>query len=214
MKNKNMKKTDVIIILGGGVDRQGRILQAPKDRLDGFLKSKERFSNLPVLLSGRWSGLAKETPKITEAQAMNDYLATRGVDPRRIYLETKSLDTISNAVFSKQIMENEKYRNWKRILLITSDWHIKRALWIFRRVLGKNYQVTPMSVATNESVRERRKEYEKYLFTVAKRFLRKLPIKSERLVALLKKGHPFYSKSQKAKKLLKDIIIHKKELSA
>ncbi len=209
-----MKKIDVIIVLGGGIDKPDRISQATKKRLDGFLKNKEKFPDMPVLLSGRWSGLMKETPKITEAQAMNDYLTARRVDPRRIYLETKSLDTISNAVFSKEIMENEKYRSWKRVLLITSDWHMKRALWIFRRVLGKSYQITPLPVATNRSVREQRKEYEKYLFTIAKRFLRKLPIKSEGLVALLKKGHPFYSKSQKAKKLLEDIIIHKKEMSA
>ncbi|MDP3093263.1 MAG: YdcF family protein [bacterium] len=120
-----MKKIDVVIVLGGGIDRQGRILQAPKERLDGFLRNKEKFPGIPVLLSGRWSGLAKETPKITEAQAMKDYLVSKRVKTKRIYRETKSLDTISNAVFSKQVMENEKHRSWKRILLITSDWHMR-----------------------------------------------------------------------------------------
>ena len=213
-KNENMKKIDVIIILGGGIDRQGRISQVTKERLNGFRRNKKKFPDIPVLLSGRWSGLIKEVPKTTEAQAMNDYLAKRGVNPRRIYLETKSFDTIGNAVFSKQIiMEKEKRGSWKRILLVTSDWHMRRALWIFRRILGKNYQITPLSVATNKSVREQWREYEKYFFTVAKRFLRELPVKSEELVALLREGHPFYSRSQKAKKLLEDIIIHKKEMS-
>lgn len=134
-----MKKNEVIIILGGGVDKQGAVSTTTKERLDGFLKKRNNLSGISILLSGRWSGLAKDAPKITEAQSMKEYLIMKRVNPKRIYLETKSLDTLSNAVFSREIMK--KHKSWKNVLLATSDWHMKRALWIFKKVFGRQYHI-------------------------------------------------------------------------
>jgi len=101
-------KIDVIIILGCGADKQGTVSKITKERLDFFLERKNKFSDIPILLSGRCSGLERNKPKITEAQAMKRYLVAKGINPTRIYLEMKSLDTVSNAIFSEKIVKKHK----------------------------------------------------------------------------------------------------------
>jgi len=167
-----MRKIDVIIILGGGIDDQGEISKVTKERLDRFLKENNKFADALILLSGRWGGLAKLArgmPEITEAQAMKEYLITKGINSKRICLEMKSLDTVSNAVFSKEIIE--RHKGWSKILLITSDWHMKRALWIFQKVFGRQYQIHTFSV-TSDKKSDDRKVCENYLLVVAKIILR------------------------------------------
>lgn len=187
---------DAIIILGGGVGKKGNVLTSTKERLDEFLKH-QNFYNLPVILSGRWSGALKYAPKITEAQAMKNYLAAKGVNPKRLLQEEQSLDTISNAVFSKKIIQKH---SWKNILLLTSEGHIKRAVWIFRKIFGSDYKINPLP-AKSKIKNSKRLVYEKYLLAMTKRILKNNKLTAPRE---LLKFHPFYSNSPQAKQLLKE----------
>ncbi len=212
MRNNNRGKVDVIVVLGGGIATDGTLSSGTRRRLDYLLKKRERLLRVSIILSGRWSGFMKMRPHITEAQAMKRYLAKHGIRVRHVITELESLDTISNAVFVRRIVEG--HRAWKKILLMTSDWHMERALWIFQRILGKSYQVIPLSVASEKTTKEQRKGYEKYLLAVAKRFLKNIPTSTKALITLLKTEHPFYSKSEKARKLLEAIATHKEKMSA
>lgn len=207
-----MRKIDVAVVLGGGITADGASSSATIERLDCLLKKKERLPQVPVILSGCWSGFTKMKPHTTEAQEMKKYLVKHGIGARQIIMESKSLDTISNAVFVRRIVE--RHRNWKKILLITSDWHMGRALWIFQRTLGKKYQVIPLFVMSKKPTKEQRRDYEKYLLVVSKRFLKNIPTSNNELIKLLKTEHPFYSKSEKARNLLKTITAHKVKMSA
>lgn len=210
MRN-NTRKIDAIVILGGGITAEGVLSHATRERLDCFLKKRKALSRASIILSGRWSGFMKVEPRITEAQEMKEYLIKHGVGAHQIIIESESLDTISNAVFVRQVVD--RHRHWKKILLITSDWHMERALWIFQRILVKSYKVTPLSIVSEKATKERR-DYEKYLLAVAKRFLKDPPTSSKELIKLLKTEHPFYSKSEKALQLLKAILTHKEKMSA
>ena len=206
-----MKKIDVIIILGCGIDKQGAVSRITKERLDFFLGKKNELSDIPILLSGRYSGLERNKPKITEAQAMKRYLIAKGINPIRIYLEMRSLDTVSNAIFSEKIVK--KHKNWKHILLITSDWHMKRALWIFRKVFNNSsYYIHTLSTPSQERDQRKRKLYEAYLLVLAKRILNKIQPIKQGMEKMLQEIHPFYSDKEIAKKLLKEIIIKRKRL--
>jgi uncharacterized SAM-binding protein YcdF (DUF218 family) len=205
-----MRKIDIIIILGCGVDKQGVISRITKERLDFFLEKQNKFSDMPILLSGRCSGLEMNKSKITEAQAMKKYLVAKGINSTRIYLEIKSLDTVSNAVFSKKIVK--KHKNWKHILLITSDWHMKRALWIFKKIFNNLYYIYTFSATSQEKDQKKRKLYEACLLVFAKRILNKIQPAKQGMEKMLQEIHPFYSNNEIAKKLLKEIITKRKRL--
>ncbi|MEK9194602.1 MAG: YdcF family protein [Patescibacteria group bacterium] len=211
MRNKNMGEINAVVVLGGGISANGLLSPATLARLDRLLKDRTILQSIPVILSGRWSGFMEVEPNTTEAEEMKKYLVERGVDAQQIILETESLDTISNAVFVRMIIE--RHRDWKKILLITSDWHMKRALWIFQQVLGGNYQVVPLSVISSKVKKGPRENYEKYLLNVAKKFLKDIRGNSKELIQLLRTEHPFYSKSERAQKLLKEIAAEKEKLS-
>ena len=211
-KINNSNAADVVIILGGGIGGSGKLLSSTRRRLDFFLGMKQKFVSTPIILSGWCTGFMKEKPLITEAEAMRAILARRGIDSKYIYLEKQSLDTISNAVFSKQLVG--KNRGWKRIVLITSDYHMQRALWIFRRIFGNSYRFIPFPAPSGGLIQKKRKDYELYLLDIAKKFLANTPTDSHELIKLLRKKHPFYSRSKEAKILLKEIGGRKRKISA
>ncbi|MCC6616621.1 MAG: YdcF family protein [Anaerolineae bacterium] len=62
------------------------------------------------------------------------YLAAQGVAPERILTETASYDTIGNAYFARVI--HTEPRGWRRLLVITSEFHMARTRAIFEWVYG------------------------------------------------------------------------------
>src|SRR4051794_29651315 len=71
---------------------------------------------------------------IFEARAGAEYLQYRGVDPRRILIEESSYDTIGNAYFSRVI--HIVPRAFRRVLVVTSAFHLARTEAVFRWVYG------------------------------------------------------------------------------
>lgn len=64
-------------------------------------------------------------------------------DRLRIILEKRSRSTIENAIEVRRIFEEKGFRS---MVLITSGYHMKRALYIFRRVMPEDYVIMPYSV--------------------------------------------------------------------
>lgn len=75
-------------------------------------------------------------------------------------LGSESVDTRSNAEEAKRWLDKLGY---KSLRLITSDWHMRRARYEFRRVLGGKYQVVPDAVKTQPRFMTLFGEYNKYL---------------------------------------------------
>jgi uncharacterized SAM-binding protein YcdF (DUF218 family) len=75
-----------------------------------------------VASGGRpWNGVA-------EASALRDYLLAEGVPDSAIVRELLSLTTLENAIYSSEIL---RAASLSRPLVVTSDWHIARALACF-----------------------------------------------------------------------------------
>jgi uncharacterized SAM-binding protein YcdF (DUF218 family) len=67
------------------------------------------------------------------------------IHPEQVYLETESTNTEANALWFARYAEK---RGWKRILLMTSPYHMKRAYFIFDRTLkdhGLNIRIHTLS---------------------------------------------------------------------
>lgn len=62
------------------------------------------------------------------------YLIERGIDPRKVLVETCSYDTIGNAYFSKVIHVDPM--GFKKLSVITSSFHIERVRVVFEWVYG------------------------------------------------------------------------------
>lgn len=64
-------------------------------------------------------------------------------DRLRIILEKNSRSTIENAIEVRRIFEERGFRS---MVLITSGYHMKRALYIFRHMMPEDYTIMPYSV--------------------------------------------------------------------
>lgn len=125
-------KGDVIVVLGGGIrdgapDMTGR--GAPDEDVLARIVTAARLQrrlNLPVTVSGG-SVFSEES----EAAIVRRFLVDLGVPQRRIILESSSMDTHENALYTKAICER---MGFKRPILITSATHMKRAVMSFEQV--------------------------------------------------------------------------------
>jgi len=75
-------------------------------------------------------------------------------------LGSESVDTRSNAEEASRWLAGH---NYKSLRLITSDWHMRRALYEFHRALGRKYQIVPDAVRTEPSFLTLFSEYNKFL---------------------------------------------------
>jgi uncharacterized SAM-binding protein YcdF (DUF218 family) len=75
-------------------------------------------------------------------------------------LGSESVDTRSNAEEAGRWLERKGYRSLR---LVTSDWHMRRAEYEFRRHLGDDFKVVPDGVPTQPRLTTLFGEYNKYL---------------------------------------------------
>lgn len=126
--------TTNIVILGAGLFPDGGIRPVLEQRLQAGLRLANKFPTAPIIVTG---GVPQNGR--TEAQAMNDWLIGAGVDPRRITQEGASDSTVQNARYSGQILTERRATG---AVIVTNDFHLKRAMGNFRTVLGDTMPVT------------------------------------------------------------------------
>jgi uncharacterized SAM-binding protein YcdF (DUF218 family) len=142
---------DAVIVLGGvleaGPARPGRDpeLSRAADRIvRGFELARDGHAR-NVLLSG---GAGHPRPgEVTEAEQLAALLRRWGIPSERIFVETRSRNTRENAEESAGIVA---LHGWKSLLLVTSAWHVPRALGCFRRV-GLSPDVLPVDFAAGDA---------------------------------------------------------------
>src|SRR5262249_25035304 len=94
--------------------------------------------DLTIIASGDGRS-AKQKADPTEARHIADILEKRGVASQRILLEDESHDTIGNAILTyAKFLQGEKPR---KVYVVTSPFHVRRALICFRGVLGPEWEI-------------------------------------------------------------------------
>ena len=126
------EQPDVIVILGAN-------RSVLEKRLAFALPLIEAFPASTVVLSG--GGRTIEL----EAAVMRDYLIAKGVAAHRLVMESDSLDTVGNAVFTSMTLAR-KPDSGSKVLLVTSSFHAPRALFLFQNILNKRFQIAVTSV--------------------------------------------------------------------
>ena len=123
------------IVLGGVTNSE----KTPRDRVY-FSKGADRITHAfqlyelgkirKILVSGGSSKLINT--KYKEADNLYNFLILCGVDSTDIILESKARNTYENALYSKELLDNEFPGN--RHLVITSGFHLRRSLLCFRKM--------------------------------------------------------------------------------
>lgn len=89
--------------------------------------------------------------------------------PKDIILVEDGRDTIGEAFASRSMSNKLKV---KKILLVTSDKHMKRALWIFRRIFDKSVKIDGKPVSCGKLLNE---DEEKEYFEITYDYFQKFP---------------------------------------
>ena len=118
--------SDVIIVLGAQVKPDGTPSVALERRLTAALESYQQDRQL-IIVCGAQAG----TEPRPEGDVMRDWLLMRGVPQEDVVAETASFNTRENLMYAKVIME---HRGLENALVVTSDYHVARALALCKQV--------------------------------------------------------------------------------
>ena len=120
-----MEDSDVIIVLGAQVKEDGTPSVALERRLTAALESYQADPQLIIVCGAQ--GANEPRP---EGDVMRDWLIEKGVRPEDVVAETASFNTRENLVYARAIME---HRGLSQALVVTSDYHVARALELCRQ---------------------------------------------------------------------------------
>jgi len=95
-----------------------------------------------ILVSGGQNGVIKEDD-FSEAAFIKHNLIELGIPANDVLIEASSRNTIENAKFCKEILQQNNLDN-KPIVLITSAFHMQRAQFIFEQ---QGYKIRPFPCA-------------------------------------------------------------------
>ncbi len=146
----NNNQADVIVVLAGGIDGYAREYGGPD--ISNFTIPRLRYAawlqkktGLPVIVTG---GI--ERGGATEAELMKKVLLQEYEIKGQVLVEKQSQSTYDNALYSSRIMAQHGY---KRYFLVTSAFHMPRALDVFKR-FNDNVIPAPAAYYYNRTVIE------------------------------------------------------------
>jgi uncharacterized SAM-binding protein YcdF (DUF218 family) len=142
-------KKDVIIVLGYSLESDGSLSEIGKARVEKGVELFKKGVSDNIIFCGCFGLTSMPSTPQTEAQAMKEYAESLGMPAKNIFLEEKSKDTIGNIYLTKDnILEN---KNWKNIIIITSDFHTLRTKYIAKKAFGPEYKIDFVEVPCNLS---------------------------------------------------------------
>ena len=135
-------KTDAIIVLTGG-----------KGRLERGIAALKRGEAKRMLIAGA-------DPSVTRADIVRRIHGDAQLVRCCVDLGSESVDTRSNAEEALRWLDKRGFRS---VRLITSDWHMHRAVYEFRSQLDDRFTVVPDAVRTRPRFMTLFGEYNKYV---------------------------------------------------
>ncbi len=154
------RSVDVIIVLGQSLNPDGSAARTLVNRLQTAARCHHELTVPIVCTGGDPAGTG-----ITEAQSMARLLHAH-VSPHSVLLEDKSNTTFENAKFCLDML---RPRGWSKWALVTSDFHLPRALVIFESVCGPDVTLVgvaaPHGCPANETVDNPQKQMNQLTFS-------------------------------------------------
>lgn len=186
---------DCIIVLGGGFSGDS-ISNETKKRVEAGVNFYKQGFSSKILMTGGFTidGLNK-----SEAGEMKKCAVKLGAKPKDILVEEESLDTIGNAIFSKKFVLKNKFKN---LLLVTSDYHLERSLFIFHYVFGENFRIMGFDVPSSfvrKFILQHEKKEQQYLLETQTFFSGIKRGDDKSILTRLRGIHPYYKQNSREK---------------
>jgi uncharacterized SAM-binding protein YcdF (DUF218 family) len=122
------------IVLGGGLrlydtDQTDALsVNDSGDRLIALADLARRYPSAKIVMSGGSGDLFDEG--VAESDLVRRHAETLGIDPSRVLAENRSRTTYENALYTRELVQPADGETW---LLVTSAWHMPRAVGAFRQ---------------------------------------------------------------------------------
>lgn len=126
------ENSDYIVVLGSALANGKTPSIILQGRLNAAVKyTKEYDKDVYIVVSGGQG----DDEKISEAQAMENYLINQGIPKEKIILEDKSRNTNENFKYSKRKIEehSNKTIDKVKVKIVTTDFHALRSRIIAKR---------------------------------------------------------------------------------
>lgn len=118
-------KADAIVVFAGGVGESGQAGQGYEERIQHAVELyKNGYAKYLILSSGLRTTFPE--PYVMEILAVN-----LGVPQEAIILESKAANTYENVKFTEEILCE---KNWNKVILVSSPYHMKRASLVFKKL--------------------------------------------------------------------------------
>jgi uncharacterized SAM-binding protein YcdF (DUF218 family) len=134
-----------IVVLGGALEsgrfsqyHQQPLLNASAERMTMAVTLWRRHPQLRIVFTGGEGEFFGSGP--SEAERAQQFFDSMGVPRSALTLETRSQNTYENALFTSKLQGLDAQKPW---LLMTSAWHMPRALGTFKKT---GWNVTPYPV--------------------------------------------------------------------
>ena len=118
-----------VIIHGCGLAGGERMTKLLSNRVDKAIEIYKKCRRKPIVIPSGGQGADE---KLSEAQAMKNYLLAHGVPENRVVIEDRSATTRENLLNSKEIIDAREGR--KKTALVSSNYHVYRCLRLAREV--------------------------------------------------------------------------------
>jgi uncharacterized SAM-binding protein YcdF (DUF218 family) len=144
---------DGIVVLGGAFDpviaraRGSLGWTDAAERVAAIARLARDYPNARIIFTSGSAALLSDEP--AEADFLFPSLDAMGVPRERVTLETRARNTAENATYSKQIAQPKQGERW---LVVTSAFHMPRAIGCFRRA-GFDVEAYPVDWRTTRRPR-------------------------------------------------------------
>ena len=132
--------SDAIVVFGGGVGESGEAGGGYQERVKKAVDLYRAGYAPHVVISSGFVFAFKE------AEVMRALAVQNGVPASAIQLETEAANTYQNVIFTRRILAAH---GWRRVLLVSSPYHMRRALMTWRKS-APDIDVRPEPVSASQ----------------------------------------------------------------
>ncbi|HEX4914174.1 MAG TPA: YdcF family protein, partial [Vicinamibacterales bacterium] len=119
------RPADAIVVFAGGVGESGRAGGGVQERIGKAVQLYNAGVAPRLIISSGY------VFTLREAEVMKAIAMANGVPSGAILLEESAVNTYQNVIFTHRILADH---NWRRIALVSSPYHMRRALLTWRKV--------------------------------------------------------------------------------
>ncbi len=135
------KNNICFIVLGHEINQNDFILSdSGKKRCEVLNQEVKKHKNDDILILFMGLGRKQGECPLSISECMLKYYLEKHKYIPQYFLDKNSLDSVGDAIFSKEILSNKKFKG--KVKIITSDWHCKRAKIIFDLIYKDQYEIS------------------------------------------------------------------------